>query len=63
MGINKENSVIILKDIWLMRLNLWIVLSVLLFPDYRDDGTKGYYQLVITLLKRASWICRRFFGY
>ena len=41
MGINKENSVIILKDILVMRkLNVCILLTVF-FPDYRDYGTKG----------------------
>lgn len=41
MGINK-NSVIILKNSSVMRkLNVFILLTVLLFPDYRDCDTKG----------------------
>jgi len=57
MGINKVNSVIILKDILVMRkLNLCILLTVLRLSGYTDYGTKGYYGLVIILLKRASQI-------
>jgi len=40
LGINKENSVIILKDSSVMKkTNLCILSTVLLFPDYRDDDT------------------------
>lgn len=42
MGINKENSVITLKDILVMsKLHLCILLTVLLSPDHRDYVTKA----------------------